>query len=127
MNRLNCTVILCVLLCWSTLGFSAEKLSVTVDADASQFTVSLPANPTTGFKWVVSKYDTTHFNYLSSEYVATLPARIGSGGHSVFHFSRKSGVKYPRTSHMLFHYARAWEAKSGTDMDVTIYFLSASK
>ena len=108
---------------WSVLGFSAEKLSMTVDASAPQFTISLPANPTTGFKWVVKHYDTTHFTFLKAEYVATVPTRIGSGGQTKFVFSRIRGVKYPKNSRMTFSYSRPWDAKSGSETIVTIKFI----
>ena len=110
------------LLSWSVLGFSADQLSVTVDANAPQFTISLPANPTTGFKWAVKEYDTAHFTYLSNEYVATAPKRIGSGGQTIFRFARKSGVKYPCCSNMTFRYARPWDATSGSITDVHLCF-----
>jgi inhibitor of cysteine peptidase len=116
-------VALC-LLGWSVLSFAADKLSVTVDATRPQFTISLPANPTTGFKWVVSKYDTAHFTYLNDDYVATAPVHMGSGGNSVFHFARKSGIKYPCCSQMTFRYARPWDDKSGSTTKVHICFVT---
>ena len=124
MNSLWRSLAACFVLLWSVLGFSLEKLSVTVDVKAPQFTISLPANPTTGFKWVVKDYDTTHFNYLNSEYVAGLPARIGSGGHTIFSFAPKPKVKYPKSSLMTFCYARPWDVKSGTETEVSISFVS---
>ena len=109
-------------LLWSSCCFCTETLTVTVDAHAPQFIISLPANPTTGFKWVVKQYDATHFNYLKNEYTADAPKRIGSGGHSVFTFSRKVGVNYPKRSKMIFSYARSWEEKSSTEQVVIVCF-----
>ena len=107
---------------WSVLGFSAETLNVTVDASVPQFTISLPANPTTGFKWVVDKYDTTRFTLLTEAYSANPSARMGSGGQSVFTFAVKATCKYPKATRMTFRYQRPWDEQSARLTQVNITF-----
>jgi predicted secreted protein len=70
------------------------------------FTVSLPANPTTGYEWkadydyVLLKQESAQFERASAETV-----RVGAGGTSVFVFLP---VK-PGKSTIYFVYKRSWE------------------
>ena len=70
------------------------------------FTISLPANPTTGYEWkvdydyVLLKQESAQFERDSQEKVA-----VGAGGTSVFVFTP---IK-PGKSTIYFVYKRAWE------------------
>ncbi|MEI8003630.1 MAG: protease inhibitor I42 family protein [Methanothrix sp.] len=70
------------------------------------FTISLPANPTTGYEWkanydyVLLKEESAQFERASAE-----TARVGAGGTSVFVFTP---IK-PGKSTIYFVYKRSWE------------------
>ena len=70
------------------------------------FTISLPANPTTGYEWkvdydyVLLKQESAQFERASAETV-----RVGAGGTSVFVFTP---IK-PGKSTIYFVYKRSWE------------------
>ena len=70
------------------------------------FTISLPANPTTGYQWnadydyVLLKQESAQFERASAETV-----RVGAGGTSVFVFTP---IK-PGKSTIYFVYKRSWE------------------
>ena len=103
-------------------SISAGKLNLVVDKETSQFTVSLPANPTTGYQWVVDAFDTTHFKLLRHRYITDHTQRIGSGGCMLFVFKQKEGVDYPRQTQITFRYLRAWEPDSASLMRVQVTF-----
>lgn len=113
-------IILCSLCSW--LAFAADNLNVTVSAEANQFSISLPANPTTGYHWVVNTYDKHYLNTPTEQYVASAPARIGSGGNTVFTFEKKAGLHYPKNTKMTFSYQRPWDPSHGHLKCVTITF-----
>ena len=114
-------------LLWSLLGFATESVKLVVDVKAAAFTVSLPANPTTGYQWVVEKYDTSHFDKISSQYVAESTTRMGAGGQMQFVFERKKDVDYPACTQMTFRYARPWEPTKGSVTRVTVMFKDATQ
>ena len=70
------------------------------------FTISLPANPSTGYEWkvdydyVLLKQESAQFERASAETV-----RMGAGGTSVFVFTP---IK-PGKSTIYFVYKRSWE------------------
>ena len=107
---------------YTIIGQASEPLIMNVDAKSSQFVVTLPANPTTGYQWKVSQYDKRHFQMLSSHFIAPKTRLIGAGGQMTFTFAPIKGKSYPKSTTMLFTYARSWEPKSGTVKEVTINF-----
>ena len=70
------------------------------------FTISLPANPTTGYEWKAD-YDYVLLKQESAEFerATTETKRVGSGGTSVFVFMP---IK-PGKSTIYFVYKRSWE------------------
>lgn len=94
--------------------------SVVVDAKQPQFSIKLPGNPTTGYQWTVKQYDKTVVQLLSSEYVPSKPALVGSGGITVFSFTLLPRASYPSSVPIQFQYARPWDAKSAQLKSVTI-------
>ena len=72
------------------------------------FSISLPANPTTGYQWFVY-YDHALLRLESSEFeigtVAAATPRVGAGGTSVFVFTPLQ----PGKTTIRFVYKRSWE------------------
>jgi inhibitor of cysteine peptidase len=70
------------------------------------FTITLPANPTTGYQWKLAKeLDTRVLNEEGHEYQPEKPGRIGSGGREVWRF-RALGTGRAAIS---MQYVRSWE------------------
>ena len=70
------------------------------------FTISLPANPTTGYEWTVD-YDYVLLKKESAQYESAIaePVRVGAGGSSVFVFT----PLMPGKTTIYFVYKRSWE------------------
>lgn len=94
------------------LGVVGVLLSA-VDADAQdkmsakvqqEFRITLPENPSTGFKWE-ARFDGDFLALQSRKYVNTRSGRIGGGGQAVFSFLP---LKQGETS-LVFRYKRPWE------------------
>lgn len=115
-------ILTCLLFLNSLMAFSADTINVNVDANTQQFKITLPANPTTGFQWTLKQYDKSILKLKSSEYQASQTKRIGAGGDMVFTFSRVKKAIYPKSTVMLFRYARSWEHKSGIAKKVVVHF-----
>ena len=73
-----------------------------------KFTITLPANPTTGYQWQLAKpLNDKMIKLISSEYIADDTLLIGSGGKQVWKFRAiKDGY-----AAIAFKYVRSWEKK----------------
>ena len=104
-----------------TLAYQTSKINV--DGKYNQFSITLPANPTTGFEWTVKKYDKTLLQIKAQDYKASPTQRLGAGGGMIFSFSRVKTTIYPKSTIILFRYARSWEpASSGLLKYITVIF-----
>jgi len=69
-----------------------------------KFSVTLEANPTTGYQWE-SSFDDSFFQLTDKEYTPLRPELVGSGGIETFNFlALKSG-----NTEINFSYLRPWE------------------
>jgi len=71
------------------------------------FTIALPSNPTTGYKWQLAQPLAVKsiVGISKSEYKPKKTGLIGSGGTQVFTLrARRQG-----TIHLIFEYKRPWE------------------
>ena len=112
----------CLLLCSVLANANDNAMTINVDPATSQFTVKLPANPTTGFQWTVKEYDKTILTLTDSEYLPPQTKLFGAGGNMIFTFELVKGKKYPQSTQMVFNYARSWEPETGTLQQVTVNF-----
>lgn len=118
---LGCLLLGCSMLAQANTG-SDELMNV--NSNDPDFTISLPANPTTGFQWSVIDYDKALLNLTHSQFVKPNSKLIGAGGVMKFTFDLNSGVTYPVFTEITLKYARPWEAKSATIKHVRINFMS---
>ena len=100
----------------------AGALDINIDSRNPQFSVQLPSNPSTGFQWKLTKYDTSLFKLASTHYIVPATKRIGASGKMNYFFMLIKGKKYPQSSSMSFTYSRAWEPNSGVGKVVTLHF-----
>jgi predicted secreted protein len=68
------------------------------------FTISMPANPTTGYSWTAD-YDYVLLNESMAEFEKSTSRALGSGGTSVFVFTPLK----PGKTTIYFVYKRSWE------------------
>jgi inhibitor of cysteine peptidase len=71
-------------------------------------TIRLAENPTTGYRWEISKVDDQLVEFQSSDYVKTSGATVGGGGERTFNFRAKS----KGNGQILLRLRRAWEAEN---------------
>lgn len=113
--------LLCIFMAILFLG-CAKKDILMVSSKQNDFTITLPANPTTGFKWSIIDYDKNIFELESSRYTASKVGLIGSGGDRVYIFHIKQLSKYPKFSIIKFKYSRSWEpGNSSVYRDIKVY------
>jgi inhibitor of cysteine peptidase len=101
---------------------NADDMSIYVNSNNNDFTVSLNANPTTGYQWKVVSFDKGLLTLADSQYQKPDSKLIGAGGKMLFTFTLNKGKTYPAKTDMVFKYARPWEDKSGTVQKVTVNF-----
>ena len=112
-------LIFCQSLVWAQ---APGKLTVNVDPAINNFTVSLPANPTTGYEWQLKSYDQSFQLLAGSKYVAPKSKLMGAGGTMVFTFVQRKNSQWPTQTTMQFIYAQPWEPNQGTATEVQINF-----
>lgn len=110
-----------ILLICSSIAFTAtEKMNI--DTNSDQFSITLPANPTTGYRWYIKSFDKDTFNMVSRKYVATKTTRLGAGGEQTFTFQLQENKSYPKTATIVLQYARPWEQDKGTIKTLELVF-----
>lgn len=117
------SVLLMGLLCLcSWLVHAGDSMTIHVSRSSSSFVVKLPANSTTGYQWTVTRFNKALLDLTSQQYVAPKTRMMGAGGHALFTFQMRQGESYPKSTTMLFSYARPWEPSSATVTKVTVQF-----
>ncbi len=115
-------IALSVLTATSLLSCAAPKAAVYVDPTQTifakvneEFTIGIPANPTTGYQWTAS-HDTSLLSLVGSEYKASKQAKglVGAGGVQYFKFKAlKAGM-----ARISFSYQRPAE---GIVVDIKVF------
>jgi inhibitor of cysteine peptidase len=109
------------------LSNAAHPYTIDIKPDASQFTITVPANPTTGFLWTVTKYEKNIFQQSHSSYIAPNTKRIGAGGKMVFTFTCRKGKKLPHSTRVLLRYARPWDKTTASVTKIVVNFHSVKQ
>jgi inhibitor of cysteine peptidase len=88
-----------------------ETIGVVMD---DNFSISLEANPTTGYEWEV-EFDSDYLELVNKEYIPDSDeSLVGAGGHRIFNFlALKSG-----NTSIKFSYLRPWE---GNAIKIQVY------
>jgi len=81
-----------------------------------EFSVTLPANPSTGYGWKVATYNREFVQLLRRRYQKPAEPRPGAGGQELFDFlPLQSG-----TTTIVFHYQRPFEKQVARELRHTI-------
>jgi len=91
-------------------GAIYEGRPITVTDLKPTFTLTLPANPTTGYLWFLKKYDPNLIQPLKHVYVRQSKMRIGGGGSDKWRFKVKPiAFSVPHKTTITLVYKRPWE------------------
>jgi inhibitor of cysteine peptidase len=102
-----------IFLTMSLCSSPQKKLSLTVENSGQQYevhkqaeiTISLKANPTTGYSWQIVELDTNVVAELDSTKFKADSKMLGSPGIRTFHFVAKGSG----TANIHLKYSRPWE------------------
>jgi inhibitor of cysteine peptidase len=97
-----------------------SKPAEMISAQAGRnFTITLPANPTTGYQWQLARpLNDKMVNLISSEYIADDTGLVGSGGKQVWKFK---ALKAGRAA-IALKYLQPWE--KNTTPEVKYFIIS---
>ncbi len=102
-------IIILLILIFSASSCPAQeaKPAEMIDTQAGRnFTITLPANPTTGYQWQLARpLNDKLIKLVSSEYIADDTGLVGSGGKQVWKFRARAAG---RTA-IALKYVRPWE------------------
>ncbi len=101
-RRIN-TILLSMLTCLLLMSCNTKD-TLTISGKQEAFTITLKANPTTGFQWTVIAYDNNIFELINQQYIAAKGGAIGSGGNVLFKFKLNKHPSYPSSSIIKFKY-----------------------
>ena len=119
------TVLIIISTSTSLVAYSAPLQHLDVNAADRQFVVTLPANATTGYRWSVTHYDHSRLTLVNTQYIASSPHLMGSGGETRFTFARVKEQPDTQSARIRFKYARPWEHQSGKIQTVQVHFVTA--
>lgn len=111
----------CLMLLTSYL-YAEDVVTISVAPGETSFTVSLASNPSTGYDWTVTRFDSKLLKLVTSKYTPDKTNMVGSGGTMAFNFELVSGAAKPQSTTMEFRYARSWEKDGGTLQNVVVIF-----
>lgn len=92
--------------------FSDPSKPITVNAKLPRFYITQPANPTTGYGWVIKNYDHQLIVLISTFYQPPDTRLIGAGGTMVWLFqATPKALQQSTTTQIELVYQRAWDPK----------------
>lgn len=86
--------------------------TIQVSPNRTDFVISQPANPTTGYTWKVTGYDAQLITFIKSDYIKPLDTkRVGAGGNMLLAFKAMPAlVNSPgKTTTIQLVYAQPWD------------------
>lgn len=97
---------------------------IQVSQKKPNFSIQLPANPSTGYQWFLQHYNARLIQPLSSTFIHPSNNLIGSPGKSQWEFSAKNAAFIvPQSSKLRFEYRRPWEDTAVKKQTVTVVFI----
>lgn len=107
------SVLALALMAGSTIAQAGDNnKALTVSAQQTTVTVTLPSNATTGYQWFVTDYDHHLLELKNYQYQAPNNGKMGAPGAAVFKFTALSSfTAAPQLTKINFVYARAWDVK----------------
>lgn len=104
--------------------YNNPNQTIYVSADHTDFVISQPANPTTGYTWKVTGYDAQLITFIKSDYVKPFDTkRVGTGGNTLLGFRATPAlISTPgKTTTIQLRYAQPWDPNnSATQLTFTV-------
>jgi len=107
---------------WLVLGCACADEAVYTDVSKpivvnsvrSVVNVRLPANPTTGYQWMLIKYDPAVMETPVSHFEPGRRDLMGAPGRSIWQFKfKKTAFTVSQTTSVILEYKRPWEKSTG--------------
>lgn len=102
--------------------FSSPNTAITLRPDQHTFTLTLQSNPSTGYSWFLTKYNSQLITAVSHQFVAPDSKLIGAPGYEIWTFKlAPAAFAVPQSTNVVMEYARPWEKKSGSKSVFKVY------
>ena len=111
------------LLVWSLAAMA--NISVVARPQAPVVNVRLAANPSTGYQWILVKYDANLMEAPSSQYFPSHPGVPGASGYTEWRFPIKAtAFAVPKKTTVMLEYKRPWEKSAVKQQVIEINILN---
>ncbi|KTC98496.1 secreted protein [Legionella geestiana] len=104
----------------------AEPITMSVFSHAKALTISLPANPTTGYRWFLRSWNTQILTLADHHFEAQNNGLMGAPGAMHYRFALQPGKSWPAQLHFMFEYNRPFEKGSGMMQEVVVNRVEAA-
>ncbi len=95
--------------------------SIIVSPDHPTFTIQQPANPSTGYAWLLKSYNPQFITVTNYTYTSSGTTMPGAPGTATWQFKVKpEAFTAPQISTISFIYQRPWETQGGNEVTFTI-------
>ena len=109
----------------ANIKFTDLNKPIVVSKKSPVVTITLPSNSTTGYMWILTKYNNNLIKPLKQKYYGSKKNLAGAGGYEVWTFRVKSsGFTVPQVIEVNLIYAQPWELNAGK---VAVFKLVTSK
>lgn len=105
----------------SLITLGCDKYDLEVTPKQQNFSISLPATPSTGFQWTIIEYDKSIFEPVSAKYNSSKDRVPGARGEMIFVFNILKKDSYPKSSILKFKYSRSWEPATATYKEIMVH------
>lgn len=103
---------------------SDEAKPIIVEKQHPQFTISLKANPSTGYTWILKSANGDYIEPVFQKYLPAHTKLIGAPGVTQFGFVLKPiAFRVTRQFKITFIYARPWEVSNKADHQVATFLV----
>lgn len=107
----------------SAIACAAEIIQV--KPSSPEVSIKLLANPSTGYQWVLIKYDQTLMEKPIDRYLPPDTQLIGTPGYTVWQFKFKSSAFTARQkTQVILEYKRPWEKTKGQEKVISFMIQS---
>ncbi len=90
--------------------------TIMVSQTAPEFTITLAANPSTGYSWFVADYDPQFITVIKHSYQAPISQLVGARGIDVWNFKvNPAAFTAPHLLKIDMLYARPWNAHDNSN------------
>lgn len=111
------------LVAWSLAAMANTTL--VAKPQAPVVNVRLAANPSTGYQWVLVKYDANLMETPASQYVPSHPGVPGASGYTEWRFTIKAAAfAVPQKTSVILEYKRPWEKSAVKQQMIEINILN---